>query len=345
MEKSKFITRFDGSLHFSLQEPSTLSREIKIDLTLYDLLATSCFLLGKVDGCSEFLSGADSIEFMYLLKEVIYSCQLEGSRITLTEYFQSKLKSLGDFNQNDIEEISNYIKANDYGLKEIETLPLSIELLKEINEKLTPKKNKITCIESNLTTSLNTFLQGERIPALIKAGILHSEFMNNQVFLNTKGKLSRILVNLYLHKQGVLKKPLLCLSEYFKKYEHEYFTKLNSIKEPSGTENWLKFFLSGIITTANSVLQTAIKLKGLRESNSLQVKNMGKNAEKGIILLKALYERPFVSIKDVEEITSLKNPNALSLVSKFVKLGILEEITGQKRNRIFAYQEYLSLFK
>ena len=182
------------------------------------------------------------------------------------------------------------------------------------------------------------------MPVLIKIGLVHSQFENIHPFLDGNGRIGRLLITFYLCQQGVLSKPLLYLSEFFKRNRHDYYDKLSAVHEKDDVEGWLKFFLTGIAQTAGNAVSTARKILKLRAKDMEKVSTLNRSTQRAIKLLSALYRTPLVRVADVERIVQLKNPNALVLVSKFLRLGILKEQTGRKRDRLFAYQEYIDLF-
>ena len=182
------------------------------------------------------------------------------------------------------------------------------------------------------------------MPILLKIGLIHSQFENIHPFLDGNGRIGRLLITFYLCEQKVLKKPLLYISEFIKSNRREYYDKLNAVHEKDDVEGWLKFFLTGVAQIANNGVETARKIVVLREKDMALVSKMGRSAERGMRLLQALYRSPLVMVADVEKIASVQNPNALALVAKFVKAGILKETTGRKRNRVFAYSAYINLF-
>mgnify|MGYP001581094110 CR=1 FL=1 len=182
------------------------------------------------------------------------------------------------------------------------------------------------------------------VPMLIKIGLIHAQFETVHPFLDGNGRIGRLLITFYLCQQGVLKKQLLYLSDFFKENRQDYYDKLNNFRRSDDVEGWLKFFMQGIIETSEKSVETARKIRELRDSHLNKVAGMGKSSEKGVVLLNILYKTPIVRVKDVEHFTSLSNPNALLLVNKFVGMGILQELTGQKRNRVFSYKEYISMF-
>ena len=183
------------------------------------------------------------------------------------------------------------------------------------------------------------------VPMLIKIGLIHAQFETIHPFLDGNGRIGRLLITFYLCQQGILRKQLLYLSDFFKDHRQDYYDRLNDFRKKDDIEGWLKFFMQGIIDTSEKSVETARKIRELRDHHLNIVAGIGKSSEKGMVLLKALYKTPMVRIKDVEKLVSLSNPNALLLVDKFVKKGILNELTGQKRNRIFSYKEYIGSFE
>lgn len=261
-----------------------------------------------------------------------------------------------------------------YGLKKLEEFPVSLRLIKEIHVTLLkgvrgeartpgefrktrnwvggatintarfvpPPAHEVMRLLDNLEKFLHESVQ---MPILIKAGLIHSQFETIHPFLDGNGRIGRLLITFYLCQQGVLNRPLLYLSEFFKMHRQEYYDRLNAVRTEDGIEDWLKFFVEGVSITADKAVDTTRKILKLRDRDIHRVMALNRASTKGKILLDFLYKAPLVQIKTVEHVTGLKNPNASGLVSKFVKLGILREITGQKRNRVFSYRDYIELFE
>jgi len=141
-----------------------------------------------------------------------------------------------------------------------------------------------------------------------------------------------------------LDRPLLYLSDFFKRYRQEYYDCLNAFHEKDDIEGWLKFFLEGVAVTAEQAVETSKKILKLREGDIKKILTLGRSTPKANLVFNSLFHTPLTTIKDVERITGLQNPNALALVNKLVKLEIIKEITGRKRNKVFAYQQYIKLF-
>lgn len=343
-----------------------------MDPVIQELLSKADQTLGRLDGIADVVPDVSFFIYMYVRKEATLSSQVEGTQATFADVLKAEAKIEDAEIHKDVDEILNYIKAMNYGLERLKTLPLSVRLIREIHRTLlqgvrgehrTPGDFRVsqnwiggpTIQTANfvppphleltrLLGNLESFLHDSApMPVLLKIGIAHSQFENIHPFLDGNGRLGRLLITFYLCQQGVLHKPLLYLSEFFKEHRHDYYDKLHAVHEKDDIEGWLKFFLIGIIETASSAVETSQKILKLRERDSLKVLGIGRSS-RGMLLLNSLYKHPLVRISDVERMLSVRNPNALAFVSKFVSLEILKEITGRKRNRVFAYQEYIDLF-
>lgn len=195
--------------------------------------------------------------------------------------------------------------------------------------------------------NLENFIYDQKpIPMLIKAGLIHAQFETIHPFLDGNGRLGRLLVTFLICHQEILKRPLLYLSYFFKKYKSEYNNRLQAIRDKGEWENWLKFFLRGVYEVAQEATQKARQIVNLREEHRASISDkMGRGAVNGLILLETLYSNPIISVEHVAITTKISYPNANKIVQDFSKIGILDEITGWKRNRRFAYSSYLELFR
>ena len=374
MRCGKYITQLKGDAKYRAFVPNLLPFEIKVNEQLHVLLSQADLALGRLDGIAETLPDVDFFILMYIKKEATLSSQIEGTQATFGDVLKAEVRAEGLETHKDVDEILNYIKAMNYGLKRLEKLPLSLRLIKEIHrillagvrgEKRGPGEFRVT---QNWVggTSINRasfvpppphelmplldnlekfFYDKSPIPILIKAGLIHAQFENIHPFLDGNGRIGRLLITFYLCQQRVLNKPLLYLSDYFKKFRQEYYGKLQAFHENDDIEGWLEFFLEGIRQTSDEAVATSKKIIKIKEEDFKKITKLGRSVPKADLLLSYLFHTPLVTIKDVERIVGIKNPNALRLVNKFVRLGILKEITGKKRNRVFAYQRYINLFE
>ena len=373
MRSGRYISQLKGDLSYQAFLPASLPFLLKSDPVLDDLLSRADLALGRLDGIAEVVPDVDFFILMYVRKEATLSSQVEGTQATFADVLKAEARVENHETHKDVDEILNYIDAMNYGLKRLESFPLSLRLLREIHEKLlhgvrgehkTPGEFRRSqnwiggpTIEtasyvppphaelSKLLNNLEKFMHDKSpMPILLKIGLLHSQFESIHPFLDGNGRIGRLLITFYLCQQGALKKPLLYLSEFFKAHRREYYDKLNATHEKDDIEEWLKFFFTGVAQTAGNAVVTAQKIVALREKDMAAVGAFGRSTERAMKLLTALYKTPMVKIADVERITALENPNALSLVRKFETAGILKEITGHRRNRVFTYRAYISLF-
>ena len=374
MRTGKYLKQLSGDLEYQAFVPNFLPFKIDTDPVFQDLLSKADLALGRLDGVAELLPDVDFFILMYVRKEAALSSQIEGTQATFADVLKAEAKIEDAETHKDVDEITNYIKAMNYGLRRLDSFPLSLRLIREIHAMLLQgvrgehkmpgefrkSQNWIggTTLRSAsfipppphelipLLDNLEKFLHDKSpTPILVKTGLIHCQFEAIHPFLDGNGRIGRLLITFYLCQQGVLRKPLLYLSEFFKKYRQEYYDRLNAAHGRDEIEGWLKFFLSGVAFTAERAVSTARKILELREREIHKVTGMGRSAENAIKLLHALYKMPFMRVVDAEKITGLKNPNALVLMAKFVKAGILKETTGKKRNRVFAYQDYIKLFE
>ena len=373
MRSGKYMNHLKGELQYKAFVPNFLPFEIKSDAELQSLLSKADLALGRLDGIAETLPDVDFFILMYIKKEATLSSQVEGTQATFADVLKAEVRVEDLEIHKDVDEILNYIEAMNSGLEKLKNFPLSLRLIKEIHKILLAgvrgegrepgefrkSQNWIggTTIQSAsfvppppqkimvLLDNFEKFLYDKSpMPILLKTGLIHAQFENIHPFLDGNGRIGRLLITFYLCQQKTLDRPLLYLSDFFKRYRQEYYDRINAFHEKDDIEGWLKFFLEGVAVTAEQAVETSKKIIKLREDNLKKILTLGRSTPKATLVFNSLFHTPLIAIKDVEKITGLKNPNALALVNKLVKLGILKETTGKKRNKIFAYQQYIKLF-
>lgn len=340
------------------------------------LHAKAVLMLGKLDGVTQLLPDLDFFIFMYIRKEAARSSEIEGTKATIIDVIKSEAEiETGRFPQ-DVERIVHYISAMEYGLKRIETLPLSLRFIREIHKVLIEKtvdapgktpgefrtsQNWIgggspntakfvppTPLEMNrCLNDLEKFLYTkDEYPPLIKAALVHAQFETIHPFLDGNGRAGRLLTTFYLCKLGILERPVLYLSEYFLNNQKAYYDSLQSYhQEDADVSGWLDFFLDGVAIIATEAIETSKKINILRQKDVVKIQSLGRRAKTGVIVLENLYKLPIVSVKKVEEWTQLSRPQANDLVKKLVELGILEQRDKDiEYGREFWYKNYLNLF-
>lgn len=370
MRSGKYTVQLTDEAKYKAFIPSAPLIEIKYDGVLQDMLSKADMALGRLDGIAEIIPDVDFFILMYVRKEATLSSQIEGTQATFSDVLKAEAKIETG---NDVDEIFNYIDAMNYGLIRMKELPLSLRLIQEIHSKLlkgvrgehrSPGEFRASqnwvggsSIQNasyipppvfemkNSLYELEKFLHEKTdYPVLIKTGLIHSQFESIHPFLDGNGRIGRLLITHYLCHRDVLKKPLLYLSEFFKKHKQEYYDRLTAIREKDDIEGWLKFFLDGVKVTADNAVSTIRSIITLKQIDSDKIVKYGKKNKNTLKLLKYLYSNPVVTVKSVEKVLNIKNPNAITVVSKMEDLGILKEITGGKRNKVFMYSDYTRLF-
>jgi len=349
---------------------------VQMDAELQLLLSDADRALGRLDGVTETLPNPDLFVFMYVRKEAVLSSQIEGTQASLMDVLEFEAKAQRADHLKDVPEVVNYVAAMNQGLKRLETLPVSLRLVREIHEVLLrgvrgserspgefrTRQNWIGENDSPIQrasfvppppdvmldalASLERFLHDDSpMPPLVTVGLAHAQFETIHPFLDGNGRIGRLLITFLLCEKKILRRPLLYLSHYLKARRSEYYDRLQAVRDRGDWEGWLKFFFQGVASVSLEATQTARKIVELRESHrELLTSKMGRGAGSALALLETLYFRPVVSVKQVAAITKISFPNANALVESLEKLRLLFETTGRRRNRVFAYQPYLDLF-
>lgn len=372
----QYVEQLEGYKAF-IPNPLPPVPEIIMDQEMWHLLSQADRALGRLDGATDALPNPNLFVFMYVRKEAVLSSQIEGTQASLIDILEFETKTLEPDNPQEVAEVVNYVNAINYGLERLKDLPVSSRLIREIHKELMQgvrgaerepgefrrsqnwigsegcslaEATYVPPPEHEMKQALNNlekFLHDSTpIPSLIKIGLAHAQFETIHPFLDGNGRTGRLLITLLLCEQNILKRPLLYISHYFKKYRAEYYDRLQLVRDSGNWEGWLKFFLRGVYEVAQEASSTARKIVNMKEEHrQLLLNELGRRAGNGIALLESLYFRPIVTVEHVEEIIQLSYPNANTLVKQLCDVGLLEEVTGQKRNRAFAYAPYLDIFE
>lgn len=371
--KSGAFTKQHGYRSFS---PNPINREWGINNPeINTLLEEANLRLGELNAFSTFVPDVDVFIRMHIIKEATQSSRIEGTRTRMDEAVL-EAKDISPELKDDWQEVQNYIEAMNHSIKNLEKLPLSSRLIKEAHKILfkgVRGKNKLPgefrtsqnwiggatindavfvpphhTLVPDCISDLEKFLNNEEIqvPHLIRIGIAHYQFEAIHPFLDGNGRIGRLLITLYLITQKVLNKPTLYLSDFIEKNRQHYYDNLMAVSHNSKMEQWLKFFLVGIIETAKNAIDTFAKIIALREKLEKDtIVSLGKRLPNAKALLNYLYSKPVVTVSDVITNLDVTKQTANALIKDFHNLGILKEQTGYKRNRIFLFEEYLRLFE
>jgi|SRR5271155_4021478 len=346
--------------------------ELQFDSYLKRALSKADQTLGRLDGLSSVLPHPDLLIHFYIRKEAVLSSQIEGTQSTLSELLLFELEA-GDAN-DDVQEVSNYVAAMRHGLKRLqEGFPLSGRLLREMHAILlrvgrgsdrTPGefRRSQNWIGGNrpgdalyvpppvpeMQTALDQFERfmnegSAEFPVLIQCALLHLQFETIHPFLDGNGRLGRLLMTLLLIDRGVLDQPLLYLSLYLKQHKQRYYELLQAVRFGGDWEEWVGFFLEGVTATSERAVSLAKQILELfrRDEKKLQV--LGGRGGSALSVMGVLQRSPYVSTRRVAERTGLAFNTAASVLERFEKMGLLIELTGKERGRIYGYREYLQL--
>lgn len=354
--------------------PPPLPPKPQIDvLALLDRLSLAERALGRLDGITMLLPRQELFLYMYVRKEAVLSSQIEGTQSTLTDLLRFETEVQTGEPIDDIREVSNYVDAMMYGLERLEELPLSLRLIREMHARLlqsgrggtkSPGEFRrtqnwiggsrpgnalyvpppVTELDACLD-ALERFIHedGSQLPALIKAGLLHVQFETIHPFLDGNGRIGRLLVTLYLCVNGVLRKPLLYLSLYLKTHRADYYRLLQEVRENGNWEAWLDFFLAGVAETANQAFEAATRIVDLFKEDRERITKESDRAGSTLRIHDLFQQNPFLTSNQLVQKTGLSAPTVNAALADLEKMGVVEEITGRKRGRVFSYQRYLAI--
>ncbi len=345
----------------------------RIDLLLSDAMR----YLGELNAYSKLVPDIDFFIQMHVVKEATVSSRIEGTKTNIDEALAPK-DELSDLEKrDDWDEVQNYIKAIKFSIDELENLPLSTRLVKEAHKRLlsgvrgyakepgeirhsqnwiggaTLKDAKFIPPHHTevveLLQDLESFWHNKnvQVPDLIKIAMTHYQFETIHPFLDGNGRIGRLLITLHLVSLGILKKPALYISDFFEKHRSKYYDALSQVRESNDMEHWLRFFLTGVVETAENARTTLERIIDLRKKYEDTI-DSGMGIKRGKLakqILQKLFSQPVVTIQDIAKLGSVTFPTASAIATEFEKLRMFTEKTGRKTDRIFYLREYLDLFK
>lgn len=338
------------------------------------LLSQADIKLGELNAYSQLIPDVDFFIKMHVLKEGTQSSSIEGTQTNIDEAVQKK-EFIQPEKRDDWQEVQNYVQAMNQAIKDLEKLPVSNRLMKQTHKVLmqgvrgTNKlpgefRNSQNWIGGSsiadasfipphqdsvpeLMGDLEKFLHNEinPVPPLIKIGIAHYQFETIHPFLDGNGRIGRLLITLFLVSNGLLHKPILYLSDFFERNRILYYDNLRRVSSHNDLIHWLKFFLVGVKETSENSIQTFKNIIALRSNLEHKIVSLGKKYDLAKHFLELLYGEPKIDAQSVAEALNVNISTALRLIGDFEKLGILKELTGYKRNRIFSFEDYLNIFR
>ncbi|MFA5455191.1 MAG: Fic family protein [Sulfurimonas sp.] len=367
-----------GTLRQEYQYKSFLPEFVNHTFTWDDpqintMLEDATRALGELNAFTMIVPNVDMFIQMHITKEANTSSKIEGTKTEMDEVLIAK-NQIDPEKRDDWQEVRNYIDAMNSAIKELETMPISNRLIKNVHEILLnsvrgeakqpgefrksqnwiggaslatayfipPHHNVV----SELMSDLERFLHNEEIfvPHLIKIAIAHYQFETIHPFLDGNGRIGRLLITLYLVSNGLLKKPSLYLSDFIEKHKSAYYEALTRVRTDNDLIHWIKFFLEAVIVTAKSGVKTFETILLIKQEMDTIIVGFGKKAHNASRLVEMLYQKPIVNMTDVGRELNLAKATVSSLIKDFEEKGILKETTGYERNKFYAFTRYLDAY-
>ncbi len=370
-----YVDNLTGEAAYQSFKPNPLPPipEIEMDEEIVKLLVDANKQLVKLDTASQLISNADLFISMYVRKEALISSQIEGTQCTLDDVLDPEV----DANVNlDVSDVINYVKATQYALKRLERLPLCCRLIREIHEVLmenvrgqdkTPGEFRYS---QNWIGPANCSLKDARyIPPnvedmqtamsdlekyinenvdydpLIRVALIHYQFETIHPFLDGNGRIGRLLILLYLMEQGLLTKPVIYISYFFKKNQIEYYDRISEVRRTGNFEQWIRFFLEAVSKASSDSLETIHRLSMLHDANIEKLPKTTRRKDNLRAVFDYIEQYPIIDIKRTAKELAVSYNTVAAAVRKLVEFGILQETTNAARNRVFAYEAYLAILR
>jgi Fic family protein len=354
--------------------PHPLPPEPPLEFTAgdLDLLEKANRALGRLDGLATLLPETSIFLYFYVRKEAVLSSQIEGTQSSLSDFLLYESDEAPGVPLEDVREVSSYVAAVEHGFGRLrEGFPLSLRLLRDIHGVLLARGRGSDKVPGEFRRSQNwiggtrpgnaafvppppdrvmecmgaleTFLHDQpvRTPTLIKAALVHAQFETIHPFLDGNGRLGRLLIPLLLHGEGALSEPILYLSLFFKTHRQTYYQHLQRVRLEGDWEGWLRFFLEGVRETADQAVASSRSLLDLVAADRLRIEGLGRPAGSALRVHELMRRRPVVSIADLADALGLSRPTVAAALERMRELGIVREITGRQRRRLFVYGQYL----
>jgi len=347
-----------------------------ISSKLYKKHEEAIRLVGKLDGITRLLPDKDFFISMFVVKDATYSSQIEGTKATLQDAVAAPVTEEKNRKSPDVDDIEHYIRAVNYGVERIKNFPISLRFIRELHEKLmtsarstqhaypgefrhsqnwiggkTPADASfIPPAVPDMHKSLNDlekFIHAkDEYPSLVKAGLIHAQFETIHPFTDGNGRTGRILIAMYIHYTKLLELPVLYLSSYFKKYQKLYYQKLQTYHdEESEIDEWLEFFLEGVIEIANSSIETCTKITALRDRDFAKMQKLGKkSAASTLEIVRNLFGQPIVGVAEIMKWTKFTAPGAYNVIERLKNLEILEPLGNADYDQKYIYADYYEIF-
>ena len=374
MQRSgEYISNLSGEAMYKSFRPAPLPPVIDMDNEMVSLLTSATKALATLDTLSSYIPNMNLFVSMYVRKEALLSSQIEGTQATLEDVLDPLIEK--NANQN-VADVVNYIKATEFALERMNTLPLCNRLIKETHEVLMSgvrgqeknpgefrtSQNWIGAAGSSLKNAryippnpedmINAISDLEKyinsddsLDLLIQAALLHYQFETIHPFLDGNGRVGRLLITLFLMEKKVLNSPALYISYYLKKNRIEYYDRMSEVRNKDNYEQWVKFFLNAIKESADESVDTIKKLSVLHDANIEKISAMGRATKNARAVFDYLEQNPIIDIGKTAEELNLAFSTVSLAVNRLVDAEILVQTNNANRNRVFAYEDYLAILR
>ena len=368
----------EGSFKAFIPNPFPPKEGLEFDPKIIKKSNEATRLLGKLDGITKLLPDADFFLLMYLRKDAASSSQIEGTMATMVDAIEAEVQASTNIPE-DVDDILHYIKALNYGIKRVtdDDFPITLRSICELHKQLMQQarathhaypgefrrsQNWISGTKpsnarfvpppvedmNRALNDLEKFIHSnDSVLDIIKAGLIHSQFETIHPFTDGNGRTGRMLITFYLWKVGLLEKPVLFLSSYFKRHQKLYYEKLSSYHSEEGNiSEWVDFFLDGVIEIANEAISIVEKITILREKDMVKIQKLGKRAsESAALVLPKLYAQPIVNAPLVQKWTGFTRAGAQTVIDRFIELDILSPKDKDKKyGQSYIYKKYVAIF-
>lgn len=371
--QGRLVRQTTASEGFEAFVPFPLPPAPPLDVDL-DLLEKANRAVGRLDALTLLLPDPSLFLYFYVRKEAVLSSQIEGTQSSLSDLLLHEYHEAPGVLTDDVKEVSRYVAALNHGLERLRGgFPLSLRLIREIHGVLLSKGRGSTQTPGEFRTSQNwiggtrpsnarfvppppeevitcmghleKFLhdQPTRTPLLLKAALTHVQFETIHPFLDGNGRLGRLLITFLLCIEGALSEPLLYLSLFFKEHRDTYYDLLQRVRVDGDWEAWVTFFLEGVIETAEQAVRTAQRITNLFTDDRSRIEKMGQSAGNVSRVHSYLQEKPVLEIPRASQEIEISQPTVTSALKKLEEIGVVREITGKARDRIYVYKEYLDI--
>ena len=361
--------------HYRCFQPCTINRAWVLDnMELIQLLGQADREIGRLDMYSDYIPNIDLFIRMHVLKESIQSSKIEGTQTNMEEALLQK-EDVAPDKRDDWEEVQNYVAAMSEAIKALRTLPFSARLIRATHKTLMQSvrgKHKqpgefrhsqnwiggatlndavfvppVHTSIAELISDIEQFVHNDTpyFPELLKIALVHYQFETIHPFLDGNGRVGRLLITLYLVSKGILKQPVLYLSDFFERNRTHYYDNLMRVREKNDLLQWFKFFLVGVIETAKNSISTFDNILKLQKQVDIQIQSLGSRTVNARKVMNYLYQHPMIDAAMVGEVSEVSPASAYKLIADLEQFDILKEITGGKRGKTYIFHAYLKLFK